>query len=126
MLFTPPQEEQLRDTILDAFDENALNQMVHYKLGLSLFNIVKKDALRNVAYELIVLAGREGWIRSLVFAILEARRENQSVIDFCKAHASWAFSPPDPGELISKVKAGIGAVTANKGDPAIQAVIDQF
>jgi len=126
MVFTGPEIEELRDAIVDAFDENALVQTVLFKLGKMLFKLVPHENLKTVAFKLITLSEEEGWVRSLVFAVVLVRPDNDMVKAFCNDHAPWAFSPPDPSELISKVTKGIGAVTAKKSDPNVQKIINRF
>jgi hypothetical protein len=128
VLFTGPQIEQLRDAIADAFqfDPSALEQMVLFKLGKPLYKMVQAGPLDTVAFKLIALAEQEGWVRSLVYALALVRPNNDKVKAFCTAHAPWAFSPPDPEELITKVTTGLGAVSAKKSDPGVQQVINRF
>lgn len=129
MTLTGEQVEELRDAITAAFDEDALVQMVRFKLGKTLFDLVGRGPLNTVAFDLITLAEQEGWTRSLVTSVVLVRPNNERVVRFCQAHAPWAFNPPESDELIARVTSGLGALgtmAQTMAAPRVSAVIGAF
>src|SRR5690349_18948455 len=110
MPLTGEEIEQLRDAIAAAFDDDALVQMVRFKLGKDLFKMVARGPRDTVAFNLINRAEQEGWTRSLITAVALVRRDNEQVRRYCEAHAPWALTPPESGDLVGGASSAVEAL----------------
>src|SRR5262245_48556208 len=72
--------EELRDALCDAFDIQALTELVMFRLNKDLAAIVPTDAaLSAVVFHLIHLASKEGWLADLVLAACDARPRKRAL-----------------------------------------------
>lgn len=77
IVLTGKQIGELRDALVDAFPSYAaLKQMLHLQLEKKLEELVAKAGLKDSAYEIIILAQAEGWVRSLLSAAQKANPGN--------------------------------------------------
>lgn len=121
------QLEQLCDAIAVAFDLDSLKQLVRFKLGKELCNILDcGKPFRNLAFDLLELAEREGWITTLVTVIAHARSNHARIAAFVEEQAPWAVEAPKPGELSAKVKTGLNTVIERMYDLGVREVLVQF
>jgi NAD(P)-dependent dehydrogenase (short-subunit alcohol dehydrogenase family) len=74
---TPEQMEQLQKAVVKAFTKDDLRQLVQFKLGQDLDEIVKEGPFKAVVFELLRWAEREGQTRTLVEAVLGGMRERR-------------------------------------------------
>jgi hypothetical protein len=68
---TGDQMQRLKEAVLLAYDEDQLQQLVHFTLGKDLFTLVKPGAFNGVVFRLLRWAEMEGdpTLRKLVEAI---------------------------------------------------------
>src|SRR5437879_495150 len=99
----PACREQLRDALCQAFNQDELEQMVLYKIGLVLFNFVQHGPLETVVFQFLELAEREGWLEALVRAAHISRPNNlsiQAVVDRCCPESATL---PRPCSIIGRL-----------------------
>jgi hypothetical protein len=126
---TGPEMEELCGAICDAFSAEALEQMVRFKLGKVLYDLVKPGALKDVAFALVRVGEQEGWVDSLIAAIALVRRDNAKVVAFCQAHRPQALDPPQHAQLVRGVSSGLDAlleILKKFADPTVRAVVSRF
>jgi len=74
---------ELRDALCDAFDAQALTELVRFRLDKDLAEIVPTGAgLSAVAFHLITHASKEGWLPDLVLAACDERPRKQALQAF--------------------------------------------
>jgi V8-like Glu-specific endopeptidase len=77
------QWEKLSDALRDAFRRlNRFEEFVTYRFSKNLYDITIADDLRELAYDLINEADREGWLRTLILGALQSNPGNQQLIAF--------------------------------------------
>ena len=126
-MFQPAQLEQLYEAMLKTFNTDSLRQLLRFKLGKVLCNIVDcARPFRDLLFDLLMIAEEEGWLFVLLSAIAAARSNSTEVVGFMMAHAPQVLVPVKPGSLSEKVKTGLEAVVERKNEPAVQQVLDRF
>ncbi|MFX0096063.1 MAG: effector-associated domain EAD1-containing protein [Candidatus Hodarchaeota archaeon] len=75
-------KEQLRDTLLETFDEEELDELLEYKLDKKYKDIAKGISYKQRARNLISTAIREGWLCELICAAYEKRMHNDTLSHF--------------------------------------------
>jgi hypothetical protein len=108
---TGPEAEELRDALCAAFDDDSLTQMVRFKLGEKLGDIVGSDSLRTRAFQLIEYYEQLGTVEQLLRAVYETRPRNPQVVAFGQAHPNWVpASTKAAREAAESVSQGLRAL----------------
>ncbi|MDF5733494.1 MAG: effector-associated domain EAD1-containing protein [Rhizonema sp. PD38] len=77
------QHEKLSDALRDAFrTPPRFEQFVTYRFNKNLYDITIAQDLRELAFDLINEADREGWIRTLILGALQSNPGNPKLIAF--------------------------------------------
>src|SRR5690348_6571929 len=98
-MFDSGQLEQLWKAISSAFTIDSLRQLLRFKLGKVLCDIVDCQKLfRDLVFDLLAIAEEEGWIEVLLSAIVAARPNSPEIVAFVSAHAPQAMVSPRPGD----------------------------
>jgi internalin A len=87
------QMEALRDAFCSAFDVGTLEQMLKFRLERDLASIASSGQLRQLTFEVIKVADREGWLQALIRAACEYVPQNPALKQFCDEYPE--FAPPD-------------------------------
>ncbi|QEH35015.1 hypothetical protein OJF2_35600 [Aquisphaera giovannonii] len=104
MELTGGQVERLCAAIVEALDEKSLEQLLYFKLGKELFKLVGRGAFKDVVFDLVRLAQREGWLEALV---REAAAARPLVPEFRSLGVADAATPRDPARLVEGPVVGI-------------------
>jgi Effector-associated domain 1 len=130
MSLTPAQYEALTQLLSSVFDRDSLEQMLQFKLGKALFNLVSPDkGLDGVAFDLIGVAEREGWTEALVRAVVVSRPSNARVQEFVNGHWQGGLASQDAGQQVQAVKRGLEALidlVRRLTDPAVGQIIGRY
>jgi Effector-associated domain 1 len=85
-MLTGQQRKQLNDAIVSAFPtKSALEQMLSFKLNMSLNEIAGGDNLRDIVFKLIQTAEAEGWIEQFITAAHSENPGNTNLKDVVEA-----------------------------------------
>ena len=126
-MFDNGQLEELWTAISSAFNQDSLRQLLRFKLGKVLDNIVDcHKGFRDLVFDLLTVAEQEGWLPVLFSAIVAARSDNAAIVAFMTAHAPQAMVAPWPGELSARLKSGLEVVVVRKAEPGIQKILDRY
>ncbi|MEI8209208.1 MAG: trypsin-like peptidase domain-containing protein [Methylococcales bacterium] len=99
--------EEVVKALLDGYDKSSLTQMLAFRLNKNLGVIVADGPLKNVVFDLMVTAEREGWDFDLVREAYRANPGNRSLL---KVYEKFGIAPK-----IDLVKSGApinGAVSS--------------
>jgi hypothetical protein len=75
--------EALRDAFLRAFDPASFDEMLRLRLDRNLAALVGPGPFKTVAFDLITVAVREGWVAELIRAAREYNPGNPALRQFC-------------------------------------------
>lgn len=107
----PDQLEPLQGALLNAYDRGTLEQMVFFRMGVQLDQIVGPGGLEHIIFELIKWAQRQGRLEDLILGAGQYNLGNPALRAFIKAYglAFAAAAPPTPGgglevEILRTVK----------------------
>jgi len=113
-----------------AFNKDSLEQMVQFKLGRRLFDLVDQARpLNTIAFELVRAAETEGWTAALIQAIAISRPGHARLQQFIAANFPQAAAPLAPAAQIENVKRGLAAVATiveRLGNPEIRLIVGRF
>jgi hypothetical protein len=102
------QARQLRDALCDAFTPKTLEEMVRFRLGERLDDLVEPAALQQRAFQLVEVYDRRGTVAGPIRAAYETMPDNPLVRGYCEAHAPWAFTPaPPPDQIVDGAATGV-------------------
>jgi tetratricopeptide (TPR) repeat protein len=93
---TGSEMKSLRDALVSAFDPASFDQMLRLRLDKDRAALVGNGAFQIVAFELIELAVREGWVLDLIRAAREDNPGNPALQRFCAEHPQL-FDERDTG-----------------------------
>ncbi|QHG21212.1 effector-associated domain EAD1-containing protein [Nostoc sp. ATCC 53789] len=105
------QWEKLSEALRDAFRRpNRFEEFVTYRFSKNLYDITIADDLKELAYDLINEAEREGWLRTLILGALQSNPGNKKLIkfsqDFFADTSSFidTYLPPELSKIDSREK----------------------
>lgn len=81
---------EIHAAMLDAFTKDTLDEMLRFRLDKVLLNIVPDGALRNIVFNLLKLADREGWDAELV---REAHRYIPGKVRLAEVYEKYGLAP---------------------------------
>jgi hypothetical protein len=84
---TGEQMERLRDAFCEAYDYVSFDQMMLMRLSRKLSDITSEAGFRDVAFRVITVAVREGWVTDLVTAARDYNPGNPVLRKFCEDNA---------------------------------------
>jgi hypothetical protein len=79
--------ERVRDTLADAFDDQAFDELLLFKLNIDRAKIVKDDALNTVVLNVLRKASQEGWDALLLVKAAEVRPRRPDVQALARKYA---------------------------------------
>jgi hypothetical protein len=82
-ILTGKQMEALRDALCDAFDPDAFDQMLRFRLERIRVQLAADGGFRTVVFKVIDVAHREGWVPNLVGAARDSNPGNTALQKFC-------------------------------------------
>ncbi len=88
------QWEKLSDALRDAFRRpNRFEEFVTYRFSKNLYDITIADDLKELAYDLISEADRQGWLKTLILGALQSNPGNKKLIAFSQEFFAdnWDF-----------------------------------
>jgi hypothetical protein len=94
-----PQMEEIRDALCDAFDLDALDELLRFRLNIVRRNIVGDGPLRRVTFRLLEEAQMEGWEKDLVQAAYRYRPRNPKIRVVYQKYGLAPKEFPDPAKL---------------------------
>jgi hypothetical protein len=119
MTLTGEQAEALRDTLCAAFTLDTLKELVRFKLGERLPNIVDVHrGLAEVAFNLIEWTEQHGRTEVLIQEMYRARPQHERVLEYCRKHAPFVFEPePPPAALAGQAGDSLAALARTAQQP---------
>lgn len=127
MALTKEQLEELHAALGDAFDANGLEQLVRFKLGIKLNEIVNLTlGFNKVAFDLIEWAEQQGLTEALIRAVSVSRPDNPSVRAFVEKHFPKLKDPVQPEALIRGVEGGFTAIVQLLDDKNVRLIVGAF
>ncbi len=92
---TGPQMTQFRDALLDAFDQDALEELLQFRLDRRLDQVATpRDNLRDATRAVVETANREGWLAALLRAAGEERADVEPLQQTVAALLAVVAPPP--------------------------------
>ena len=70
---------EVRDALVNAFDQNALTEMLKFRMNIDLFTEVAPGALNSVVFNLLLAAEMKGFEAELIEAAYQERPRNSRV-----------------------------------------------
>jgi hypothetical protein len=116
--------EEVRDALVDGYDQDSLTQMVRFRLNKKLDAIVAPGPFRNRAFDLLDVADQEGWDTQLICEAYRFRPGNTALL---QVYEKYGLAPritvqkagAAQPEAISKVSsAGLQKLVRND-NPAV-------
>ena len=91
MAISGRQHEQLSEALRDAFgNPQRFQEFVKFRFSRNLYDITIAADLRELAFDLISEADREGWIRTLISGALQSNPGNQQLMEFVAKEDDFA------------------------------------
>jgi V8-like Glu-specific endopeptidase len=85
MTISGDQHEKLSEALRDAFRRpNRFEEFVKYRFDKNIYDITIAEDLRELAFDLINEADRQGWVRTLVLGALQSNPGHQKLIEFAE------------------------------------------
>ena len=111
------QLKKLHAAFLSAFDENALELMLMFRLNQRLDFIVKKDNLNAMVFDLLTWAQDNGKLMELIYGALAENPGNEALRSFAEEMGFVATSPVTPPLLPPTGEAPAVAVAGGSSGP---------
>jgi len=94
------QREELQKALLQLFQLQQLEQLLSFRLDVTLYNVVSPGPAVNVVFELVTLSQQQGWLDDLLLAVSEAR-PGHPVLEKMKTEVGLgkSVSPDEAGKL---------------------------
>lgn len=100
-----PQLERLRNTLVAVFDKPSLSELLLFRLGVNINNVIADSAWTTMVLQLVQKSQQEGWTGDLIITASEARQGH-------------------PGLEALKAELGIGKSTSPGESTALEAFVD--
>jgi hypothetical protein len=94
--------EEIRDVLVDCFDENDFAMLLRFKLDIRLDAEIAGDNFTMIVFNTLRKAEREGWLRELIAAAAKARPKRSDIQEVYRKHtASDETESESPTRAIS-------------------------
>lgn len=119
-------EELIHEALCDAFNLETLERMVQFKLKRDLYDHAAKGNMRQVVFELIKAARREGFLADLVASARESNPGNERLAALQAPPQGQLLGPPATVVATHSVKLGLEALRDLMRDPQVRNAVNTF